>query len=104
MVHFQSQTSSGRASATKNKPHPFLRQGEGLARYGRGQRSQRKKPVKQSVEKSSRLVAPPPPSGPAHQGDGRSSRPLLGSQFASDESFIVRGSQRVQVSITTGVQ
>ena len=85
----------------QHKPHPFLKRGEGLAKYGGGQRSTRK-PIKPVTK--TRKTGPVSPSskrrGSTHQrGEGRGH--LLGSRFSSDESFIIRGSQRVQVCSLT---
>ncbi|CAI8023203.1 Centromere protein J [Geodia barretti] len=92
----QSETSPGRS--LHNKPRLFLRRREGLTRYGRGQSSPMR-PVKSVVKarKSSgktRPVIPPSSVRPGPTDPG--SRHPLGSRFSSDESFIIRGSQRVQ--------
>ena len=84
--------SSGRSR--QHKPHPFLKRGEGLARFGRVQRSPKAR-VKPSVKKAPSVGDGE--CGPAHQSVVGGA--VLGSQFSSDESFIIRGSQRVKVRV-----
>lgn len=106
------------------KPHPFLRRGEGLARFHiqpSGQRSSKKasKTHKAPPTRTAQVVSadtirgnqprrapcnqPLISGSAADQSVEHGTTPLLlSSRFSSDESFIFRGKQRVKVSCGQG--
>ena len=87
------------------KPHPFLRQGEGIVRFRvqhRGQRSSSRPATTTKKTQYSRTAThspKKPPTGELHKKTASGTTPLLGSRFSSDESFIFRGTQREKVGV-----